>query len=52
VARDADKEDRAAAWCPLTDQEFRFYRYRPDGSVLTIEINAFPETPREVLPEP
>ena len=35
---------------PLKDQEFRFYRYRPDQSVLVLEINDFPETSPLVLP--
>jgi hypothetical protein len=35
---------------PLKDQEFKFYRYRPDEHVLILEINEFPETPPEVLP--
>jgi hypothetical protein len=35
---------------PLKDQEFRFYRYRSDQSVLVLEINEFPETSSVVLP--
>lgn len=29
---------------PLKEQEFRFYRYRPEKNVLVLEINEFPET--------
>ena len=35
---------------PLKEQEFRFYRYRPDTDCLVLEINEFPETSPEVLP--
>jgi hypothetical protein len=35
---------------PLKEQEFRFYRYRPDENLLVIEINEFPETSPEALP--
>ena len=35
---------------PLKDQEFRFYRYRPDENLLVLEINEFPETSPEALP--
>jgi hypothetical protein len=35
---------------PLKEQEFRFYRYRPDEKVLVLEINEFPETSPVVLP--
>jgi len=35
---------------PLKEQEFRFYRYRPDANVLILEINEFPETSPAALP--
>jgi hypothetical protein len=35
---------------PLKEQEFRFYRYRPAENVLVLEINEFPETSPEALP--
>ena len=35
---------------PLKEQEFRFYRYRPEKNVLVLEINEFPETSPVVLP--
>ena len=38
-------------YSPLSEQEFRFYRYRPGDSVLVLEINEFPETPPLALPE-
>ena len=37
-------------FCPLKEQEFRFYRYRPGADCLVLEINEFPETSPEVLP--
>jgi hypothetical protein len=38
-------------YSPLKAQEFRFYRYRPNDSVLVLEINEFPETPPVALPK-
>jgi hypothetical protein len=38
-------------YSPLREQEFRFYRYRPGGNVLVLEINEFPETSPLALPE-
>jgi hypothetical protein len=38
-------------YSPLMAQEFRFYRYRPNDSVLVLEINEFPETPPVALPK-
>ena len=35
---------------PLKEQEFRFYRYRPEKTVLVLEINEFPETSPVALP--
>jgi hypothetical protein len=35
---------------PLNEQEFRFYRSRPAENLLVLEINKFPETSPEVLP--
>jgi hypothetical protein len=35
---------------PLKEQEFRFYRYRPEKNVLVLEINEFPETAPVALP--
>jgi hypothetical protein len=35
---------------PLKEQEFRFYRYRPEKNVLVLEINEFPETSPVALP--
>jgi hypothetical protein len=38
-------------YSPLREQEFRFYRYRPDDSALFLEINEFPETSPLALPQ-
>jgi hypothetical protein len=35
---------------PLKEQEFRFYRYRPDENLLVLKINEFPETSPTALP--
>jgi hypothetical protein len=37
-------------FCPLKEQEFRFYRYGPSTTALMLEINEFPETSPAVLP--
>jgi hypothetical protein len=39
-------------YCPLKEQEFRFYRYRPGADSLVLEINEFPETSPVALPGP
>jgi hypothetical protein len=39
-----------AFYCPLREQEFRFYRYRPGEGSLVLEINEFPETSPAALP--
>ena len=43
-------EDTTVTFAPLREQEFRFYRYRPIGRALILEINEFPDTPQVVLP--
>jgi len=37
-------ETTVTFYSPFREQEFRFYRYRPNDRVLILEINEFPQT--------